>query len=69
MLRGLGEKVKNAKQGEVAWDDVTGMPLDAKGVREAREKEMDHVDKKRVWIKIPRAEAIKRGWKIISLRW
>ena len=53
----------------MAWDDITGMKLDARGVKEAREKELEYVDKKKVQVKIPRAEAVKRGWKIILLRW
>ena len=46
------------KKGDVssalAWDDLTGMRLDAGQIIEARGKEMDYVHKMRVWRKIPR---------------
>ena len=52
-----------------AWDDVTGAELDWKEVRKARATEIGYVREKRVWVKIPRAVAISRGWKIIKTRW
>lgn len=53
----------------LAFDDLTGMKLDAQGVVEARKKEIEYVKEKKVWLKIPREEAKKRGWKIIKTRW
>ena len=35
-----------------AWDDVSGMELDAKEVRKARRQEMEYVERKGVWHKI-----------------
>ena len=53
----------------VAWDDLTGMRLDAGKVIEARAKEVRYVRDKEVYVKIPRATAIKNGWKVIRTRW
>ena len=52
-----------------AWDDVTGMPLDRQKVQRARAEEIEYVRSKKVWTKIPRAEAQKMGYKIIKTRW
>ena len=52
-----------------AWDDVSGVKLDAKKVLEARREEMGWFKKKGVYRKIPRQEALKRGWKIVKVRW
>jgi hypothetical protein len=49
-----------------AWDDVTGAELDYKDVVDARRKEIEYVHKKNVWKKVPRAEAIRKGWRIIK---
>ena len=53
----------------LAWDDLTGEPLDPKEVKKARATEISYVRMKKVWVKIPRHEAIRRGWKIIRTRW
>ncbi len=53
----------------LAWDDLTGMHLDRGKVKEARQKEMDYVHKKEVWLKSRRSRAIANGWKIIKIRW
>ena len=53
----------------LAWDDLTGMRLDAGQVIEARNKEIDDVQKMMVWKKIPRTVAKARGWKVIQTRW
>ena len=52
-----------------AWDDVTGEELDAREVSKARLKEMAYVQGKSVWKVIPRAEATRKGWKVIQTRW
>ena len=52
-----------------AWDDVTGMPLDRKKVQQARREELEYVRSKKFWTKIPRAEAQRRGIKVIKTRW
>ena len=52
-----------------AWDDVTGAMLDPKRVTEARLEEISYIDGMRVWTKITRAEAERRGWKVIATRW
>ena len=54
---------------EEAWDDVSGACLDAGEVRKARAKEIGYVRQKKVWIKITRKEAIRRGIKIIKTLW
>ena len=53
----------------LAWDDLTGMRLDANKVIEAREKEIQYVRDMGVWKKIPRRQAQARGWKVIKTRW
>ena len=53
----------------VAYDDVTGLELNADDVYKARLKEIEYVDGKHVWVKIPRAEAKHKGWKFIKARW
>jgi len=54
---------------EKAWDDITGAELDYGEVVKARRQEIDYVHKKNVWKKITRAEATRRGWKIIKTKW
>ena len=52
-----------------AWDDVTGERLDPREVLMARKTEMQYIRSKKVWHKIRRDEAIKKGIKIIKTRW
>ena len=52
-----------------AWDDLTGLPLDPKGVLEARQKELSYVEQKKVWTIVSRDTAKDNGWKIIKTRW
>ena len=40
-----------------AWDDLTGLPLDPKGVMEARQKELSYVEQKKVWTIVSRDKA------------
>ena len=53
----------------IAWDDVTGALLDPREVRKARVKEVDCLDEKHMYTKISRAEAQRRGIKILRTRW
>ena len=46
---------------KIAWDDLTGMKLDAGKVTEARGKEIGYIKDKGVWTKIPRQMAIAKG--------
>ena len=50
---------------EMAWDDVSGVQLDARKVREAREVEMEYFRKMKVYSKVPRLA----GEKVIKTRW
>ena len=52
-----------------AWDDNSGQALDAEEVRKARRIEFEHARRKKVWVKITREEARRRGWRIIKTRW
>ena len=52
-----------------AWDDVSGKELKPEGVRKARALEIEHVNMKKVWRKISRAEATRQGCKFIGTRW
>ena len=53
----------------IAWDDLTGMKLDAGKVKEARDKEVGYIRDKRVYDKIPRAQAVRNKWKIVQVKW
>ena len=50
-------KDRNNTSEALAWDDLTGMRLDAGKVIEARAKEVQYVRDKGVYSKIPRKEA------------
>ena len=52
-----------------AWDDVSGEELDPAEVRKARALEMEYIEKRGVWRKVPRALATRNGWKVIPTRW
>ena len=67
-----GKEVKKDdwhEDGVAAWDDITGVGLDASEVRKARMTEIGYAKKKHVWRKITRAESMRRGWKVIKTRW
>ena len=49
----------------VAWDDVTGSPLNPKEVQRARLKEMQYIQSKQVYRKVLRADAKRRGIPIL----
>ena len=53
----------------LAWDDLTGMKLDAGQVKEERAKEVQYLRDKRVYDKIPRSQALRNKWNIIQTRW
>ena len=52
-----------------AWDDVTGLKLDPKEVVRARREEIGWMRNKGVYRKVPRAVAVRNGWKIVKSRW
>ena len=68
-VQDVPEDEESQNQWHEAWDDVSGKELDPAGVQAARSLEIKHVDMKKVWRKIPRAEAKKRGCKMIGTRW
>ena len=53
----------------LAWDDLTGMRLDAGKVIEARAKEVTYLREKRVYDKVHRQYAMRNKWKVIKTRW
>ena len=53
----------------LAWDDLTGMSLDASKVREARRKGVGYIRDAKVYKHIPRSQATRSGWKIIRTMW
>ena len=69
-LRKLTEYENN--RGEIssvlAWDDLTGMRLDAGKVIEARSKEVGYIRDRRVYDKIPRAQAVRNKWKVVQVK-
>ena len=52
----------------LAWDDLTGMKLDAGNVIEARVKEVTYLRDKRVYDRVLRHHAMRNMWKIIKTR-
>ena len=51
------------------WDEVSGVPsLDPKDVRRSRLEEIQYI-KDKVWERIPRQETVRRGCKIVKVRW
>ena len=48
---------------------LTGLPLDPKGVMEARQKELSYVGQEKVWSIVSRGRARENGWNIIKTRW
>ena len=52
-----------------AWGDLTGLALDPRRVLEARQKELDYIEKKKVWEIVSRDKARANGWKVIKSRW
>ena len=52
-----------------AWDDVSGVELDADMVKQARGEEVTWIREKQVYRKISRAEAAERNLKVIRVRW
>ena len=50
----------------LAWDDLTGMKLDAGKVVEARSKEVTYLRDKRVYDRVLRHHAVKNKWKIMD---
>ena len=52
----------------LAWDDLTGMRLDAGKVIEARAKEVTYLRDKRVYDRVLRHQATRNKWKIIRTR-
>ena len=72
----IGDKVREVPEEEDlgfpmsrAWDDVSGKELDAAKVMRARQEEIEYVNFKKVWHKIPRKQALTEGIKIIGSRW
>ena len=53
----------------LAWDDLTGMSLDAGKVIETGSKEVQTLKDKKVYDKIPRKTAQAQGRKVIKTRW
>ena len=45
------------------------MKLEADKVKEARDKEIQYIKEKEVWVKIPRAQARAMGIKVIGTKW
>ena len=52
-----------------AWDDLTGLSLDPRGVLETRQNELDYIEKKKVWGIVSRDKARANGWNVIKSRW
>ena len=51
-----------------AWDDVSGATLDPKDVGWARLKEIQYIEDNKAWRRIPRPEALRRGYKNVKGR-
>ena len=47
-----------------AWDDLTGLSLNPRGVLEARRKELEYIEQKNVWDIVSMGKARQNGWKV-----
>ena len=68
----LKEELKQLMQRDgqcEAWDDCSGGKLYLGKVEEARKEEMRYIKKMKVYVKVPREEAIQNGVKPIPVRW
>ena len=63
------EQEDNLEEMQKAWDDVSGKELDAKGVKEARVKEMTYIHNKQVWVNMSKQAALAKGCKVVGSRW
>ena len=68
-VRGWLSVVLGEKGAEQAWDDLTGLELNAQKVKQARLKELEYIRDRPVWKKITRKEAMRNGWKVVKARW
>ena len=68
-LNNISKACEEQEQDEQAWDDISGEQLDGKAVVQARRKELGYIEDKKVWRKIRRSEAVRRGWKVVRTRW
>ena len=50
------EEVWDASEA-LAWDDLTGVNLDARKVKEAMQKEIQYMKDNDVWVEVPRNKA------------
>ena len=57
-----GQSTKKGVSEALAWDDLTGMRLEAGKVREARMKDIWYIRDNKVCVTIPRAKAHRNGW-------
>ncbi len=55
--------------GSVAWDGVSGNPLDPKEVAKARAVEMDYFGKMKGYTRVPRSHQVETGGTNIGVRW
>ena len=55
--------------GCIAWDDPNNKEIDEKKVRMARKTEMQYIKERRVYTYVDREEVLRRGGKIIKVRW
>jgi hypothetical protein len=53
---------------QAAWDDMSGVPLDPKLVKAARQEEIEYVKKRNVYTKVKRSE-VPSGAKVIRVKW
>ena len=67
-MRGTTDEVPAGARMEPC-DDLTGLPLDPKGVLGARQNKLSYVEQKKVWTIVSRDKAKDNGWKIIKTRW
>ena len=66
-IRQLSEEHEGEE--DEAYDDITGAALNPREVSKARLKELGYVEDKKVWIKMSRKEAIRKGIRVVGVRW
>ena len=69
MLTTMEVQAFHEDEEEMAWDDVKGMPLDAKAVKAARKEEVTYVRKMRIYERVKRSDVIAAGHQLIKVWW
>ena len=65
----LKDALKNYGLAKAVFDGASGVMLEPRLIREARDEELGEIHKHRVWDKVPRTRARARGKRVIGTKW